>query len=106
LFREHWKLAVLIQDSGIQSKQNFVIIISLNLTYLTHLTDLTHPWHLQCFATAMMDVALSILALVAGGVTLELFAAARAPLGYQDDRGFHFGSEPRTGEEVQRGNPS
>jgi hypothetical protein len=54
----------------------------------------------------MMDVALSILALVAGGVTLELFAAARAPLGYQDDRGFRFGSEPRTGEEYQSGNPS
>jgi hypothetical protein len=52
----------------------------------------------------MMDVALSILALVAGGVTLELFAAARAPLGYQDERGFHFGSDPRQGEES--GNPS
>jgi hypothetical protein len=66
-----------------------------------------YTWHLQCFATIMMDVALSILALVAGGVTLELFAAARAPLGYQDERGFHFGSEPRSaGEEVQSGNPS
>jgi hypothetical protein len=55
----------------------------------------------------MMDVALSILALVAGGVTLELFAAARAPLGYQDDRGFHFGTDPRPkGEEIQSGNPS
>ncbi len=54
----------------------------------------------------MMDVALSILALVAGGVTLELFAAARAPLGYQDERGFHFGSEPRVTEDVQSGNPS
>jgi len=55
----------------------------------------------------MMDVALTILALVAGGVTLELFAAARAPLGYQDERGFHFGSDPRpAGEEVQGGNPS
>jgi hypothetical protein len=54
----------------------------------------------------MMDVALSILALVAGGVTLELFAAARAPLGYQDDRGFHFGSETRVTAEDQSGNPS
>jgi hypothetical protein len=69
--------------------------------------DLIYIWHLQCFAAVMMDVALSILALVAGGVTLELFAAARAPLGYQDERGFHFGSEPRpAGEEVQSGNPS
>jgi hypothetical protein len=71
------------------------------------MTDLMYVWHLGCLATIMMDVALSILALVAGGVTLELFAAARAPLGYQDDRGFHFGSEPRAaGEEVQSGNPS
>jgi len=54
----------------------------------------------------MMDVALSILTLVAGGVTLELFAAARAPLGYQDERGFHFGAESRSGEEAQSGNPS
>jgi hypothetical protein len=55
----------------------------------------------------MMDVALSILALVAGGITLELFAAAGAPLGYQDERGFHFGTKPHTaGEDVQSGNPS
>jgi hypothetical protein len=56
---------------------------------------------------AMIDVTLSILALVAGGVTLELFAAARAPLGYQDDRGFHLGpeSKPST-EDLQAGNPS
>jgi hypothetical protein len=54
----------------------------------------------------MMDVALSIMALVAGGVTLELFATARAPLGYQDETGFHFGTEPRPGEEFHTGNPS
>jgi hypothetical protein len=56
--------------------------------------------------TSMMDVALSIMALVAGGVTLELFATSRAPLGYQDESGFHFGPEPRPGEEAQSGNPS
>ena len=55
----------------------------------------------------MIDVTLSILALVAGGVTLELFAAARAPLGYQDDRGFHLGAEKgTTTEDFQAGNPS
>jgi hypothetical protein len=69
--------------------------------------DLMYVWHLQCFTAIMMDVALSILALVAGGVTLELFAAARAPLGYQDERGFHFGADPRpAGEDAQSGNPS
>jgi hypothetical protein len=54
----------------------------------------------------MMDVALSIMALVAGGVTLELFATSRAPLGYQDEKGFHFGPEPRPSEEANTGNPS
>ena len=55
----------------------------------------------------MMDVALSIMALVAGGVTLELFAASKAPLGYQDERGFHFGTEPQPrGEDPSSGNPS
>jgi hypothetical protein len=42
----------------------------------------------------MMDLAISVLALVAGGLTLEIYAAARAPLGYQDELGFHLGSEP------------
>jgi hypothetical protein len=41
-----------------------------------------------------MDLALSVLALVAGGVTLEIYAASRAPVGYQDDLGFHLGPEP------------
>ena len=52
----------------------------------------------------MMDVALSLLAFIAGGVTLELFAAARAPLGYQDEHGFHLGAEPSADQ--QAGNPS
>jgi hypothetical protein len=42
----------------------------------------------------MMDVALTILALIAGGITLELFTVIKAPVGYQDERGFHFGPEP------------
>jgi hypothetical protein len=33
----------------------------------------------------MIDVALSVLALVAGGITLELFAAGGAQMGRQDD---------------------
>ena len=55
----------------------------------------------------MMDVTLSLLALIAGGFTLELFAAARAPLGYQDESGFHLGKEVRPStEDSQSGNPS
>jgi len=42
----------------------------------------------------MIDLALSVLALVAGGLTLEVYASTRAPLGYQDELGFHLGPEP------------
>ncbi len=55
----------------------------------------------------MIDVALSLLAVIAGGVTMELFSVARPPVGYQDESGFRFGSEvPKKTEETQSGNPS
>jgi hypothetical protein len=55
----------------------------------------------------MIDVALSILALIAGGLTLELFAAAWPPLGYHEQRRFNFRNETLdTVEELQIGNPS
>jgi hypothetical protein len=53
----------------------------------------------------MMDIALCILAVIAGGLTLEAFAAAKAPLGYQDQAGFHFGPEPRVNSDETQ-NPS
>ena len=55
----------------------------------------------------MMDVTLSLLALIAGGFSIELFAAMRAPLGLQDERGFRLGTDLRqNAEEFQTGNPS
>ena len=63
-------------------------------------------WHSECLCLFMMDVALSIFALVAGGVTLELFTVARAPVGYQDERGFHFGKEAKDRADSEAGNPS
>ena len=55
----------------------------------------------------MTDVALSILALIAGGLTLELFATAWPPLGKQEERRFNFRTEALdTVEELQIGNPS
>ena len=55
----------------------------------------------------MMDIALSIFALVAGGLTLELFAAASPPVGLEDRRGLPFGVEVvGPVEEQQIGNPS
>lgn len=41
----------------------------------------------------MIDVALSVLALVAGGLALELYAAGGAPLRDQDDKGFRWDAE-------------
>ncbi len=46
----------------------------------------------------MLDVTLSILALIAGGVTIELFAPARAQNDSQGEAG--------VSEEFQTGNPS
>ena len=61
----------------------------------------------SAFFFRMMDVALSIFALVAGGVTLELFTVARAPMGFQDERGFHLGPEPQENTDtLETGNPS
>ena len=37
----------------------------------------------------MIDLALSVLALVAGGLTLEIYSATGAPLGYRGEPGFH-----------------
>ena len=55
----------------------------------------------------MIDVALSILALIAGGLTLELFAASRPPLAHHEEWRLNFRTEALdTVEELQIGNPS
>jgi len=41
----------------------------------------------------MIDLALSVLALAAGGFVLELFSAARASLDYKNEHGFQLGFE-------------
>jgi hypothetical protein len=51
----------------------------------------------------MMDITLSILALIAGGVTLELFTTARASMPHHDEQGFGFGADA---DEYAPGNPS
>jgi len=63
----------------------------------------THPAQ----GTGMTDVALSILALIAGGLTLGLFAASRPPLGHHEGRGFNLRTKALDRvEELQIGNPS
>ena len=44
----------------------------------------------------MMIVAIVILGFAAAGVILGMFAAAAAPVGYQDEKGFHFGPDKVT----------
>jgi hypothetical protein len=49
----------------------------------------------------MIVAALTVLALMVGGLVVEICTAARAPLGYQDEAGFHLGvrahEHPRDG---------
>jgi hypothetical protein len=40
-----------------------------------------------------MIAVLSILGIAVTGLGIGLVAAAKAPLGYQDDTGFHFGQQ-------------
>ena len=70
---------------------------------------------LECFCNGianadpnpMMDIALSILALIAGGLTLELFTSTRPPLSYPESRSFHVAVKTvEAVEELQIGNPS
>jgi len=54
-----------------------------------------------------MTFLLIVLALTAAGLLTELIAASTAPLGYQDENGFHFGDEHSgSSDEMECGNPS
>ena len=46
-----------------------------------------------------MIAVLCLSGLVVVGLILGLFATANAPLGYQDEAGFHYGPEHATTEE-------
>ena len=50
-------------------------------------------WHHGCYREIVIDTALSIVALIAGGLAIELYSAAWSFLGPQDEHGFHPGSE-------------
>ncbi len=55
----------------------------------------------------MMTYLLIAVALGAAGLLTELIAASTAPVGYQDENGFHFGvNHLGTTDEVECGNPS
>lgn len=41
----------------------------------------------------MMTVIIVLLAVAFAGLITELVASSRAPYGYQDELGFHFGNE-------------
>ena len=53
-----------------------------------------------------MIVALTIVGFVVVGLTAGLFLTASAPLGYQDDSGFHYGQpDGKLEEEIPVGIP-
>jgi len=55
----------------------------------------------------MTDVALSILALIAGGLTVELFGTGSLPLRSRNELSFKLAvTVPEVAEEFQSGNPS
>jgi hypothetical protein len=54
----------------------------------------------------MITTLFVLTALAAAGMFTELLAASHAPLGYQDETGFHFGPEFTHGESLDLENPS
>ena len=55
----------------------------------------------------MMDITLSILALIAGGVTLELFTAPRSPVSHHEDKGVRLdAAAEEMAADFSAGNPS
>ncbi len=56
-----------------------------------------------------MDAVLIVIGLVAAGLVMEAYAATTAPLGYQDESGFHFGlphAQDQSADRAEMGNPS
>ena len=54
----------------------------------------------------MMTTLFILTALAAAGLFTEFIAASNAPLGYQDETGFHFGSEFISQQSHDLENPS
>ena len=44
----------------------------------------------------MITVLILVLALMGVGIGISLYAAAKAPVGFEDERGFHYGPEAST----------
>ena len=54
----------------------------------------------------MLDVAISVVALLAGGLILEVFAAAKAPSGYQDKPAFQRSAAGKNTAGAETENPN
>src|SRR5687768_6002792 len=68
-----------------------------------------HPatvhWHFDCLFHRMLAILLTTLGVCAVALLAEWLACASAPVGYQDDDGFHFGTKPELKDDWD-GNPS
>ena len=56
-------------------------------------------------SAAMIDVVLSLVLFLAGGLGFVFFAASRAPVGYEDETGFHYGPDQAQPEHDFHGTP-
>jgi hypothetical protein len=54
----------------------------------------------------MMTIFFIVMALVAAALFTEIIAANRAPFGFQDESGFHFGKEQNPNAGLELENPS
>ncbi len=55
-------------------------------------------WHFDCLTNDMIALLL-ILSLMAIGMFIAFAAAATAPMGYEDEAGFHFGPDHSSTQE-------
>jgi hypothetical protein len=55
-------------------------------------------WHLTCCTGGMMNLVLGAVLLLMAGAAFAFYAAFKAPVGYEDETGFHHG--PATPEPV------
>ena len=54
----------------------------------------------------MITVLIGVMALSGAGLGVVLYAATKAPMGYEDERGFHYGPEtPEPVREMPAGIP-
>ena len=68
-------------------------LLSVDLPQIVGLGHGRVPWHLSCCQPGMMNLVLGLVVLLALGAIVACYAAMKAPVGYEDETGFHYGPE-------------